>query len=146
MGGTSTTGRSLDVGDCTGIAVASARGMRSVLVLGAESLLEAVLLIAWRSLSSRGRAADRQQVEQNDAKYLLFFGTAIVLMPWCWQIVTRMFEEGTGLELVALSSFAWATLLSAWAARKRQAFGTVVICSGFSTLVLPVHPIMRQRC
>ncbi len=63
-------------------------------------------------------------------------GTLNCGYPWLLQVLLRLWVDGTGLELVALSSFGWATLLATLFAQRARSLGTCVVCSGFLTLLV----------
>ncbi len=104
----------------------------TVLSFGSEMAVQfLILLVCVMTQRKRGQA-----LANYSRAALATVGTLIVVIPWLLQVLLRLWGDGTGLELVALSSFGWATLLATLFAQRARSLGTCVVCSGFLTLLV----------
>ncbi len=104
--------------------------------IGAEALAEACLLFGvWAFQRRYNNSASKATASTNK----LFVNQMVVLamlIPWLVQSAMRMLGQGTGWELIMLSSFGWATCVGTVVANRPGAMGLSVICSGFLTLLV----------
>ncbi len=109
------------------------------LSIGLEVLMQVAIFGVWFALPRYYKYRKGNQQPQDliafRSSHALPVTVGLVLMPWCVQMFLRLFSYGTGLELIAMSSFAWATLFCTICAQRRRALGTSVVCSGFLTLL-----------
>ncbi len=106
------------------------------LSIGLEIALQSGLVGLWWILTKRYRQTNLPADNQFRKRYLIACAAALAITPWALQLVMRALHQGTGLELVAMSSFGWVTLLASLGAQRRRGLGTSVICSGFLTLLV----------
>ncbi len=103
------------------------------LSIGSELVVQLAIMAGWWLLVGRHQLLAARHAKAN--QQLILVGALLAIVPWCLQIVMRLLGQGTGLELIAMSSFAWTTLLAALCVQRRRALGTSVVCSGFLTLL-----------
>ena len=103
----------------------------TLLSIGSELAIQSSMLGCWFGL-----VRHRERLTDLARRYdqTLVIGGLLMLTPWCLQVCLRIIGHGTGWELIAMSSFAWATVLCTLTAQRQRGLGTSVVCSGFLTL------------
>lgn len=104
--------------------------------IASEVVLQSSVLLAWLMSQRRIVAAAALSGGNGRLSQLIIAGLFLVVAPWVLQLILRWLGHGTGVELVAMSSFAWGTLLASMGAKRNRSLGTSVICSGFMTLIV----------